>query len=105
MEGEGPMEGNETSNRAGEHFDNSISDIDWKAKYDALLTERNALILERDVLSNQCHALLSRRDDLERALDEAKAELERVAAISSRPIGEAWNGFVARIPRGLRRHA
>ncbi len=99
------MQGNETSNRAGEHFDNSISDIDCKAKYDALLTERNALILERDVLSNQCHALLSRRDDLERALDEAKAELERVAAISSRPIGDAWSGFVARFPRALRRQA
>lgn len=99
------MQGNETSNLSGEHIDNSISDIDWKAKFEALLTERNALILERDVLSNQCHALLSRRDDLERELHEAEAQLERVAAGSAWPISQAWNGIVARFPRALRRQA
>ena len=105
MEGDGPMPGSETENRTNELFDASIEDIDWKQQYDALLAERNALILERDILSKQCYVLLSRRDELERELQNADAELERVSTESSRPIGQGWSGIVARFPRVLRRRA
>lgn len=104
-EGEGPMQGSQTANRENEAIDSSISEIDWKTEYHALMTERNALILERDVLSNQCHALLSRRVELERELLETKAELERVGTGSTWLIGQTWDGLVARFPRVLRREA
>lgn len=99
------MQGSETENRSSELFDALIEDVDWKQQYDALLAERNALILERDILSKQCYVLLSRRDELERELQNADAELERVTTESSRPIGQGWSGIVARFPRALRRRA
>lgn len=99
------MQGSETANQARKQVDTSIEHVDWKKQYDALLDERNALILELDILSKQCDVLLSRRDELERELQEAAAQLERVETASTWPIGQAWNGFVAKFPRALRRRA